>query len=178
MNFCASGGGTSRRIREFPRSLSCTIPLWRICASWNHRICRSCGACLASAIRRFKCTGSKSSRRFKISVKGNARMKVGGQNHLARPRRPSSCWKRGARLLRLRKFARELCVLSSPSSSDLIERGDAEFQPNWLPAERYNQIAAACQQLGMDRLKPLKEALPPEIPYEEIRLVIARLRAN
>jgi hypothetical protein len=30
----------------------------------------------------------------------------------------------------------------------------------------------------MDRLKPLKEALPPEIPYEEIRLVIARLRAN
>jgi len=29
----------------------------------------------------------------------------------------------------------------------------------------------------MDRLKPLKEALPPEIPYEEIRLVIARLRS-
>jgi ATP-dependent DNA helicase RecQ len=62
--------------------------------------------------------------------------------------------------------------------ADMIERGDAEFQPNWLPAERYNQIAAACQQLGMDRLKPLKEALPPEIPYEEIRLVIARLRTE
>jgi hypothetical protein len=58
----------------------------------------------------------------------------------------------------------------------MIERGDAEFQPNWLPPERYDEIAAACQQLGMDRLKPLKEALPPEIPYEEIRLVIARLR--
>src|SRR5712692_54569 len=62
--------------------------------------------------------------------------------------------------------------------ADLIERGDAEFQPGWLAPERYNQIAAACQQLGMDRLKPLKEALPPEISYEEIRLVIARLRAN
>ena len=62
--------------------------------------------------------------------------------------------------------------------ADLIERGEAEFQPDWLPAERYNQIAAACQQLGMDRLKPLKEALPPEIPYEEIRLVIARLRTD
>ena len=62
--------------------------------------------------------------------------------------------------------------------ADLIERGDAEFQPKWLPAERYNQIAAACRELGMDRLKPLKEALPPDIPYEEIRLVIARLRAN
>jgi len=62
--------------------------------------------------------------------------------------------------------------------ADMIERGDAKFQTNWLPAERYNQIAAACRQLGMDRLKPLKEALPPEIPYEEIRLVIARLRSE
>ena len=62
--------------------------------------------------------------------------------------------------------------------ADMIERGDAEFQPNWLAPERYNQIAAACRQLGMDRLKPLKEALPPEIPYEEIRLVIARLRTE
>jgi ATP-dependent DNA helicase RecQ len=62
--------------------------------------------------------------------------------------------------------------------ADLIERGETEFQPNWLTAERHNQIAAACQQLGMDRLKPLKEALPPEVPYEEIRLVIARLRAE
>ena len=62
--------------------------------------------------------------------------------------------------------------------ADMIERGDAQFQPNWLAPERYNQIAAACRQLGMDRLKPLKEALPPEIPYEEIRLVIARLRTE
>jgi ATP-dependent DNA helicase RecQ len=62
--------------------------------------------------------------------------------------------------------------------ADLIERGDVEFQPGWLAPERYNQIAAACHQLGMERLKALKEALPPEIPYEEIRLVIARLRAE
>jgi len=62
--------------------------------------------------------------------------------------------------------------------ADLIERGEAVFQPGWLEPRRYNQIAAACHQLGMDRLKPLKEALPPEIPYEEIRLVIARLRAE
>jgi len=62
--------------------------------------------------------------------------------------------------------------------ADLIERGDTEFQPNWLAPQRYEQIAAACRQLGMDRLKPLKEALPLEIPYEEIRLVIAGLRSE
>ena len=62
--------------------------------------------------------------------------------------------------------------------ADLIERGEATFQPSWLAPERYNQIAAACRHLGTDRLKPLKEALPPDIPYEEIRLVIARLRTE
>jgi ATP-dependent DNA helicase RecQ len=62
--------------------------------------------------------------------------------------------------------------------ADLIERGNAEFQPKWMPAERYKQIAAACREVGMDRLKPLKEALPPEIAYEEIRLVVASLRAK
>jgi ATP-dependent DNA helicase RecQ len=62
--------------------------------------------------------------------------------------------------------------------ADLIERGEATFQPGWLAPERYTQIADACRQLGMDRLKPLKEALSPEITYEEIRLVIARLRTE
>ena len=62
--------------------------------------------------------------------------------------------------------------------ADLIERGEAKFQPGWMAPERYDLIAAACQQLGMDRLKPLKEVLPAEVPYEEIRLVIACLRAN
>ncbi len=62
--------------------------------------------------------------------------------------------------------------------ADLIERGDTEFQPNWLAPQRYEQIAAACRRLGMDRLKPLKEALPLEIRYEEIRLVIAGLRSE
>jgi ATP-dependent DNA helicase RecQ len=51
--------------------------------------------------------------------------------------------------------------------ADLIERGDAVFQPGWLAPERFNQIAGACRQLGMDRLKPLKEALPPEIPMKK-----------
>jgi hypothetical protein len=40
-------------------------------------------------------------------------------------------------------------------------------------------IEAACASLGLERLerlKTLKDALPPEITYEEIRLVLARLR--
>ena len=40
-------------------------------------------------------------------------------------------------------------------------------------------IEAACTRLqtdGYQRLKPLKEILPPDITYSEIRLVVARLR--
>ena len=37
-------------------------------------------------------------------------------------------------------------------------------------------IEAACAKMGIERLKPLKDALPPEITYDEIRLVVARVR--
>jgi ATP-dependent DNA helicase RecQ len=62
--------------------------------------------------------------------------------------------------------------------ADLIEAGDAQFRPEWLPAETYAQIAAAIQQFGKERLKPVKEALSQEISYGQIRLVAAHLRRN
>src|SRR6266852_1924898 len=60
--------------------------------------------------------------------------------------------------------------------ADMIERGDAKFQPGWLPAETYARIASAIQQFGKERLKPVKEALPESISYGQIRLVAAHLR--
>ncbi len=58
----------------------------------------------------------------------------------------------------------------------LMEKGEVEFQEGWVDREKQAQIEKACALLGVERLKPLKEALPPEITFEEIRLVIARLR--
>jgi ATP-dependent DNA helicase RecQ len=62
--------------------------------------------------------------------------------------------------------------------ADLIERGQLEFEPEWLLLERYDLIAAACRQHGFDRLKPIKEALPADFTYDEIRLVVAHLRTE
>jgi len=59
--------------------------------------------------------------------------------------------------------------------AEMVERGDLEFQPEWLATEVFDQIASACQRCGTERLKPIKEALPEEITYEQIRLVVARL---
>ena len=61
----------------------------------------------------------------------------------------------------------------------LVEKGELEFRTEWIDRNKLAVIEAACATLGIDkleRLKPLKDSLPPEITYEEIRLVVARLR--
>jgi ATP-dependent DNA helicase RecQ len=60
--------------------------------------------------------------------------------------------------------------------ANLVERGDLEFEPAWIDRNKQAVIEAACARLGVNGLKPLKDALPPEISYDEIRLVVARLR--
>jgi ATP-dependent DNA helicase RecQ len=58
----------------------------------------------------------------------------------------------------------------------LIEKGQLEFRPEWIDGNKLAAIEAACASLGLERLKTLKDALPLEITYDEIRLVVARLR--
>jgi ATP-dependent DNA helicase RecQ len=62
--------------------------------------------------------------------------------------------------------------------SDLVQKGELEFQPAWVDKDRQAIIEAACDRVGTERLKPLKDVLPPEITFEEIRLVVARLRRD
>src|ERR1700685_3115264 len=61
--------------------------------------------------------------------------------------------------------------------SEMVESGEAEFQPSWIAGERLEKIRQACERLGVERLKPLKDALPMEITYEEIRLVAAHWKS-
>jgi len=60
--------------------------------------------------------------------------------------------------------------------SDLVERGLAEFQPAWVDQDRQAKIEAACAKAGLDKLATIKEALPPDFTFDEIRLVVAALR--
>jgi ATP-dependent DNA helicase RecQ len=61
----------------------------------------------------------------------------------------------------------------------LVEKGRLEFRSEWIDRNKLAVIEAACASLGLERLerlKTLKDALPPEITYDEIRLVVARMR--
>ena len=60
--------------------------------------------------------------------------------------------------------------------ANLVESGNLEFDAAWMDRNKQAVIEAACAKLGVEWLKPLKDALPPEITYDEIRLVVARVR--
>ena len=60
--------------------------------------------------------------------------------------------------------------------ADLIEEGRLEFQPEWVASPKRIQIEQACERLGIERLRTIKDALPEEITYDEIRLVVAHVR--
>jgi ATP-dependent DNA helicase RecQ len=58
----------------------------------------------------------------------------------------------------------------------LLEMGELEFRSEWVSKEKQSVIEAACARVGIERLKPVKDILPQEITYDEVRLVVARLR--
>ncbi len=60
--------------------------------------------------------------------------------------------------------------------TSMVESGELAFQSGWVEAEKYVEIEQACVQHGMERIKPLKDSLRPEITFEQIRLVVAQLR--
>ena len=62
--------------------------------------------------------------------------------------------------------------------ADMVESGELDFQPQWVGGEKAEAIEAACASVGSERLRSIKDALPPEITFDEIRLVLAKLRAR
>jgi ATP-dependent DNA helicase RecQ len=58
----------------------------------------------------------------------------------------------------------------------LIAEGRVEYRMDWVGESRHNEIADAVRRLGADRLKTLKDALPADVTYEELRLVVAGMK--
>ncbi len=62
---------------------------------------------------------------------------------------------------------------------ELVAEGRVDYHMDWVGGEaRHNEIAEAIRRLGSDRLKTLKDALPPDVTYEELRLVVAWVKRN
>jgi ATP-dependent DNA helicase RecQ len=74
---------------------------------------------------------------------------------------------------RARQVSTVVCTVAN-----LIETGQVKLDPKWVSPHAQPQIEAACLQFGVEKLKTVKDALPPFISYEDIRLVVAHLRAQ
>jgi ATP-dependent DNA helicase RecQ len=60
--------------------------------------------------------------------------------------------------------------------ADLVEKGRLEYRVDWVGEERHKRIEEVVRRVGAQWLKPLRDALPPEITAEQIRLVVAYVR--
>jgi ATP-dependent DNA helicase RecQ len=60
--------------------------------------------------------------------------------------------------------------------ADLVEKGALEYRMEWVGDERHRQIEEAARRLGTQYLRPLREALPEETTYDQIKLVVAFVR--
>ncbi len=60
--------------------------------------------------------------------------------------------------------------------ADLVEKGRLEYRVEWVGQDIQREVETVAARVGVQWLKPLREALPPSITSEQIRLVVADLR--
>jgi ATP-dependent DNA helicase RecQ len=70
---------------------------------------------------------------------------------------------------------RQMSTIVSTVAS-LVEDGQADFQHGWVSKEQQSVIEAACRKVGMQSLKALKDSLPPEIGYDEVKLMVGKIK--
>jgi ATP-dependent DNA helicase RecQ len=75
--------------------------------------------------------------------------------------------------IRARQISTVICTVAS-----LVESGQVKLDSKWISPDAQPLIEAACLKQGVERLKDIKEALPPYVSFEDIRLVVAHLRAE
>ncbi len=74
---------------------------------------------------------------------------------------------------RARQVSTIVCTVAN-----LIESGRVKLLPGWVSPGARPHIEAACEKVCVERLAEIKAAVPPFVSYNDIRLVVANLRAE
>jgi ATP-dependent DNA helicase RecQ len=75
--------------------------------------------------------------------------------------------------IRARQISTVVCTVAN-----LVETGQVKLDPKWVSPDAQPLIEAACLERGIERLRDIKDAVPPYVSFEDIRLVVAHLRAE
>ena len=73
--------------------------------------------------------------------------------------------------------AREISTVIA-TVAGLVEAGRVEVNPAWISPGSGPLIEAACRLKGMESLREIKDAVPPFVSYNDIRLVVAGLKGR
>jgi ATP-dependent DNA helicase RecQ len=75
--------------------------------------------------------------------------------------------------IRARQLSTIVCTVAN-----LVETGQVKLQAKWISPDAQPLIEAACLSKGVERLRDIKDAVPPYVSFDDIRLVVASLRAD
>jgi ATP-dependent DNA helicase RecQ len=75
--------------------------------------------------------------------------------------------------IRARQISTIVCTVAN-----LVETGQVKLDAKWISPDAQPLIEAACLKQGVERLRDIKDALPPYVSFDDIRLVVAHLRAQ
>ena len=75
--------------------------------------------------------------------------------------------------IRARQVSTIVCTVAN-----LVETGQVKLDPKWISPDAQPLIESACLKQGVERLKDIKDAVPPYVSFDDIRLVVAHLRAE
>ena len=73
--------------------------------------------------------------------------------------------------------ARQLSTIVG-TVANLVETGHMKLDPKWISPDAQPLIEAACLSKGGESLREIKDAVPPYVSFNDIRLVVAALRAD
>ncbi len=62
--------------------------------------------------------------------------------------------------------------------ANLIESGRVELNPAWVSPGSQGHIETACGKVGVERLADIKAGVPLFVSYDDVRLVVAHVRAQ
>jgi ATP-dependent DNA helicase RecQ len=73
--------------------------------------------------------------------------------------------------------ARQLTTIVG-TVANLVQTGQLKLDPRWISPDAQPLIEAACLTKGIEKLREIKDAVPPYVSFNDIRLVVASLRSE
>jgi ATP-dependent DNA helicase RecQ len=134
------------------------------------------------ALRTVQGIGERKAARYGEQILAVVR-RTGGSTSPAAPQILSEVARETIRLVRQGRTLGEVAAVRELKTqtiftmvAKLVEAGTLPYQEHWVDAKKRDLIAEQCSRLGAERLRALKDALPEQITYDEIRLVAAEFR--